>query len=89
MIIINSVIIHYSTNITECDCSLQVSTPFGQTVVNQNIRIPSGDLSEDWTDLDLCGYVAGVLGVLVEEVSVATPPVQEIIPEPPAEEPVV
>lgn len=80
MITINSVTIHYATNITECDCGIVLTTPFGQTTVNQHVRIPSGDLSDNWTDLELCTYVAGVLGVLVSEVTVAAPPVPEITP---------
>lgn len=73
MIKINTVTIHYAANTTECGCQITLSTPFGETVVSENVAIPSDQLPDDWTDVDLCQWVATSLGVLLNDVVVATP----------------
>jgi hypothetical protein len=75
LITISQASINYTSGHTDCACSVAVDVPtIGQTFVGQSVSLDSGDLTDDWTDAQLCEAVATKLGVPVEDVSVAVRP---------------
>jgi hypothetical protein len=85
LITISQASINYTSGHTDCACSVAVDVPtIGQTFVGQSVSLDSGDLTDDWTDAQLCEAVANKLGVLVADVSVAVRPEPVAPPEPPA-----
>jgi hypothetical protein len=85
LITISQASINYTSGHTDCACSVAVDVPtIGQTFVSQSVSLDSGDLTDDWTDAELCVAVATKLNVPVEDVSVAVRPEPVAPPEPPA-----
>jgi hypothetical protein len=75
LITISQASINYTSGHTDCACSVAVDVPtIGQTFVGQSVSLDSGDLTDDWTDAQLCEAVATKLNVPVEDVSVAVRP---------------
>jgi hypothetical protein len=85
LITISQASINYTSGHTDCACSVAVDVPtIGRTFVGQSVSLDSGDLTDDWTDAQLCEAVANKLNVPVEDVSVAVRPEPVAPPEPPA-----
>lgn len=81
LITISTAVINYTSGTTDCQLSVAVDVPtVGPTFVANSVSLSSADLSEDWTDAELCEAVATKLGVPVADVAVAEAPV----PPPPA-----
>lgn len=55
---------------TECGCQITLTTPFGETVIQQNVALVSDTLPDDWTDSDLISAVSTQLNVPIEDVTV-------------------
>lgn len=78
---ITQAVIAYANGTTDCVLQIAVDVPtVGQTFIGRTVSLSSADLSEDWTDAELCEAVATKLGVPVADVAVAEAPV----PPPPA-----
>lgn len=85
LITISQASINYTSGHTDCACSVAVDVPtIGQTFVGQSVSLDSGDLTDDWTDAQLCEAVAAKLNVPVTDVSVAVRPEPVVPPKPPA-----
>jgi hypothetical protein len=81
LITISQASINYTSGHTDCACSVAVDVPtIGQTFVGQSVSLDSGDLTDDWTDAQLCEAVATKLGVPVADVSVAVRP-EPVVPD--------
>jgi hypothetical protein len=86
LITISQASINYTSGHTDCACSVAVDVPtIGQTFVAQAVSLDSGDLTDDWTDAELCEAVATKLGVPVEDVSVAVRPEPVVVDVPEAD----
>jgi hypothetical protein len=82
LITISTAVINYTAGTTDCQCSVAVDVPtVGPTFVANSVSLSSADLTEDWTDAELCEAVAAKFGVPVEDVSVAEAPVPPALPE--------
>ena len=82
---INTTAIQYQSNTTECHCVIVADSIVGATTVQQMVVLDSADLTDDWTDAELCEAVATKLGVPVEDVSVAVRPEPVVVDVPEAD----